>query len=83
MTDVGAPVRRQGPPVAGTIKDASRPGRRSSTIAAGDVPPAELPEAYTRSAPPGLPEVGEVEVALTDKVLSRQGTRTLGRIQLG
>jgi glycine cleavage system P protein (glycine dehydrogenase) subunit 2 len=62
VTDIGAPVRRQGPPVAGTIKDASRPGRRSSTIAGGDVPPAEIPEAYARSAPPGLPEVGEVDV---------------------
>jgi glycine dehydrogenase subunit 2 len=62
VTDVGAPVRRQGPPVAGTIKDASRPGRRSSTIAGGDVPPAEIPEAYARSAPPRLPEVGEVDV---------------------
>jgi len=36
-----------------------------------------------RRASFGSFEVGEVEVALTDKVLSRQGTRTLGRIQLG
>jgi glycine dehydrogenase subunit 2 len=62
VTDVGAPVRRQGPPAAGTIKDASRPGRRSSTISRDEVPPAQIPETYARSAPPALPEVGEVDV---------------------
>ena len=50
----------------------------------GPLRPSALAELRSlRRASFGSFEVGEVEVALTDKVLSRQGTRTLGRIQLG
>jgi glycine dehydrogenase subunit 2 len=72
VTDVGAPVRRNGPPGAGTILDASRPGRRGSTIAREDVPAAEIPGAFARTTALGLPEVGEVDVVRHYTRLSQQ-----------
>ncbi|HEU4354310.1 MAG TPA: aminomethyl-transferring glycine dehydrogenase subunit GcvPB, partial [Actinomycetota bacterium] len=56
---VGAPVRRQGPPGLGTLKDLSRPGRRSWSLPELDVPPIELPAEHARARPPALPEVAE------------------------
>jgi glycine cleavage system P protein (glycine dehydrogenase) subunit 2 len=61
-SDVGAPVRRQDPPVARTIIEASRPGRRAGRVADLDVPPAKIPAGAARSAPPALPEVSEVDI---------------------
>ncbi len=72
MSDVGAPVRRQGPPGAGTIKDASRAGRRGSSIAPLDVPAATIPPAYARATPVALPEVGELDVVRHYTRLSQQ-----------
>ena len=62
MSDIGAPVRRQGPPAPGTIIDATRPGRRASSLPRLDVPAAEIPPAHARTAPPVLPEVGELDL---------------------
>jgi glycine dehydrogenase subunit 2 len=62
MSGVGAPVRRQGPPGAGTIMDASRPGRRASSIARVDVPAAEIPATHARTTAVDLPEVGELDL---------------------
>jgi glycine dehydrogenase subunit 2 len=62
VTDVGAPVRRQGPPAARTIMEASRPGRRAGRLPALDVPPVALPPAASRADPPGLPEVAEIDL---------------------
>ena len=56
---VGAPVRRQGPPGDGTLKELSRPGRRAYSLAEPDVEPAEVPVEFRRRTPPGLPEVAE------------------------
>ncbi|MGE5461549.1 MAG: aminomethyl-transferring glycine dehydrogenase subunit GcvPB [Solirubrobacterales bacterium] len=56
---VGAPVRRQGPPGLGTLKDLSRPGRRAWSLPALDVPPASVPAEHARRTPPALPEVAE------------------------
>jgi glycine cleavage system P protein (glycine dehydrogenase) subunit 2 len=60
--DVGAPVRRQGPPGEGTISERSRPGRRAYSFAALDVDPVEIPGAFARAAAPALPEVGESDL---------------------
>ncbi|MEP6758075.1 MAG: aminomethyl-transferring glycine dehydrogenase subunit GcvPB [Actinomycetota bacterium] len=62
MSDLGAPVRRTGPPGDGTIKDVSRPGRRASSFAALDVPPAPVASTHARTSPVGLPEVGELDL---------------------
>jgi len=62
VSDVGAPVRRQGPPVPGTIMAASHAGRRASSMPALDVPDAPVPAAFARATPPPLPEVGEVDI---------------------
>jgi glycine dehydrogenase subunit 2 len=62
VSDIGAPVRRQGPPGASTIMGSSRPGRRASRFASLDVPPARVPDSMARAAAPALPEVGEVEL---------------------
>ncbi len=57
---VGAPVRGQGPPDRqGTIMELSRPGRRSSSFPALDVPDAPMPAEASRRDPPRLPEVAE------------------------
>jgi glycine dehydrogenase subunit 2 len=56
---VGAPVRRQGPAGAGTLIEASRPGRRAYSLPALDVEPVEIPEAHRRRAPAALPEIAE------------------------
>lgn len=57
---VGAPVRRQGPPVhEGTILEHSRPGRRASSFPELDVPDAVLPDEHLRGRPAVLPEVAE------------------------
>ena len=56
---MGAPVRRQGPPGLGTLKDLSRPGRRAWSLPALDVPPLTMPAAHSRRQPPALPEVAE------------------------
>ena len=60
--EIGAPVRRQGPPGEGTIAERSRPGRRAFSFAALDVDPVEIPSAFVRAAAPGLPEVGESDL---------------------
>ena len=62
MSDIGAPVRRQGPPAPGTIIDATRPGRRASSLPRLDVPAVEIPAGHARTAPPALPEVGELDL---------------------
>jgi glycine dehydrogenase subunit 2 len=72
MSDIGAPVRRQGPPGADTIMGASRPGRRGSSIPATELPSAPVPAGYARATPPGLPEVGEVDVVRHYTRLSQQ-----------
>jgi len=55
----GAPVRTQGPPGEGTLKDLSRPGRRAFSLPALDVPAAGVPAEHARRDPPDLPEVAE------------------------
>jgi glycine dehydrogenase subunit 2 len=55
----GAPVRRNDPPGAGTLRDASRPGRRGWSFPALDVPEASLPGQAMRSEPAPLPEIAE------------------------
>jgi glycine cleavage system P protein (glycine dehydrogenase) subunit 2 len=62
MSDIGAPVRRQGPPAPRTIADASRPGRRAGRFPALDVPPVALPDDMRRRDPAGLPEVSEIDI---------------------
>jgi glycine dehydrogenase subunit 2 len=62
VSDIGAPVRRQGPPAPGTIMSASHPSRRGSSLPARDVPDAPVPAAFARREPPALPEVGEVDI---------------------
>ena len=62
MTEIGAPIRRQGPPGQGTILDRSVAGRRAWSLPTLDVPQAPIPEAHARSQGPGLPEVGEVDL---------------------
>ncbi|MEX2275434.1 MAG: aminomethyl-transferring glycine dehydrogenase subunit GcvPB [Actinomycetota bacterium] len=62
---VGAPVRRQGPPVQqGTIADQSRPGRRASAFPEPDVAATQLPAEHLRADPPGLPEVAERDLVV-------------------
>jgi len=56
---VGAPVRRQGPPGLGTLKDLSRPGRRASSFPPLDVPEADLPAEQLRRSAADLPQVAE------------------------
>jgi glycine dehydrogenase subunit 2 len=55
----GAPVRRSGPPGQGTLRDASRPGRRGWSLPKLDVPEAALPQDALRTEPPALPEIAE------------------------
>jgi glycine dehydrogenase subunit 2 len=56
----GAPVRRDGPPIARqTLKERSRPGRRAWSFPELDVSPVELPAAYRRRSELPLPEVNE------------------------
>ena len=62
MTDVGAPIRRQGPRPVRTIREASVLGRRSSQLPALDVPEVVIPQEHARERTPGLPEVGEVDI---------------------
>ena len=68
----GAPVRRGGPPVARTLRDLSRPGRRASTLPPLDVPEADDPgrarAGRTRSA---LPELAERDVVRHFTALSQ------------
>jgi len=58
----GAPIRRQGPAIGGTIKERSRPDRRASTFGRLDVPEVEIPAAFARVARAELPEVSEIEL---------------------
>jgi glycine dehydrogenase subunit 2 len=58
----GAPVRSQGPPLAGTVKELSRSGRRAWTLPELDVPVADLPREHLRGSRAGLPEVSEVDI---------------------
>ncbi|MGH2679714.1 MAG: aminomethyl-transferring glycine dehydrogenase subunit GcvPB [Actinomycetota bacterium] len=62
MTAVGAPIRRQGPGGDGTIFDRSVAGRRAWSLPSLDVPDAPVAAEHARTAPPGLPEVGEVDL---------------------
>ena len=60
MTEsIGAPVRAQGPPGGGTLRDLSRPGRRAWSLPELDVPAVAVLEGFERTGPPGLPEVAE------------------------
>ncbi|HEU4528391.1 MAG TPA: aminomethyl-transferring glycine dehydrogenase subunit GcvPB [Actinomycetota bacterium] len=59
---VGAPVRRQGPPGLGTLRDLSRPGRRAWSLPRLDVPPVDVPAEHARARPPSLPEVAERDI---------------------
>ena len=56
---LGAPVRRQGPPGEGTVRDLAQPGRAAWSFPDLDVEPTEVPEAHRRRQAPGLPEVAE------------------------
>jgi len=56
---LGAPVRRQGPPGEGTVRDLAQPGRAAWSFPDLDVEPTEIPEAHRRRQAPGLPEVAE------------------------
>src|SRR5262249_9715270 len=60
----GAPVRRNDPPRAGTLRDASRPGRRGWSFPSLDVPEANLPSEALRSDPPALPEIAERDLVV-------------------
>jgi len=62
VSDIGAPVRRQGPPAPRTIADASRAGRRASRFPDLDVAPAVIPDGMRRHDAPPLPEVSEVDI---------------------
>jgi len=68
----GAPVRRQGPPGAGTLKERSRPGRRAFSLPALDVEPVEVPAAHRRANPPQLPEIAERDLVSHFTGLSQQ-----------
>ncbi len=72
MSAQGAPVRRQGPPGAGTLRDLSRAGRRAWSLPALDVEPVELPAEHRRATPPALPEVAELDVVRHYTRLSQQ-----------
>src|SRR5205085_1314269 len=72
MSDVGAPVRRTGPPVAGTLKDLSRHGRGAAVIPDGGFPAAEIDERWARREPPALPEVSEVDLIRHYTALSQE-----------
>jgi glycine dehydrogenase subunit 2 len=56
---IGAPIRRQGPPEPGTLRDRSRPGRRAFSLPAPDVDPVEVSEEHRRRSPARLPEIAE------------------------
>jgi glycine dehydrogenase subunit 2 len=59
----GAPVRRDGPPIARqTLKERSRPGRRAWTMPELDVPAVELPPGHSRRVELTLPEVSETGI---------------------
>ena len=72
MSVRGAPVRRQGPPGGATIDALSRPGRRSWSLPPLDVEPVELPPTHRRAAPPGLPEIAELDLIRHYTRLSQQ-----------
>jgi glycine cleavage system P protein (glycine dehydrogenase) subunit 2 len=55
----GAPVRSQGPPGDGTLRDLSRPGRSAFTFPELDVDPLDPPAEHRRGRAPELPEVAE------------------------
>jgi glycine dehydrogenase subunit 2 len=59
VSDLGAPVRRQGPPGPGTIMGLSRTGRRAWSMPVMDVPAAQIPEGFRRQGSAQLPEVSE------------------------
>jgi glycine dehydrogenase subunit 2 len=71
VSAIGAPIRRQGPERDGTIHDRSVAGRRAWTMPDLDVPEARLPQEHTRDTPPGLPEVGEVDLVRHYTALSQ------------
>ena len=48
---LGAPVRRQGPPGEGTVRDLARPGRAAWSFPDLDVEPSEVPEKHRRRQP--------------------------------
>ena len=55
----GAPVRSQGPPETGTLRDLSRPGRSAWSFPELDVDPIDPPSEHRRGSVPELPEVAE------------------------
>ena len=68
---LGAPVRRQGPPGAGTIRDLSRPGRRAWSFARW-TSTRGAPCRAPGGSPPALPEVAELELVRHYTRLSQQ-----------
>ena len=72
MSDLGAPVRRTGPPGGGTIMEGSREGRRASSFPGLDVPAVSIDPAFARATPVGLPEVGELDLVRHYTRLSQQ-----------
>jgi glycine dehydrogenase subunit 2 len=59
-THTGAPVRTGDPGgFPATLKELSRPGRRTSTLPELDVPAASIPDEHRRTDAASLPEVGE------------------------
>ncbi len=72
MSDLGAPVRRQGPPGAGTIRDLSRSGRRASSLPATPLPIPPIDAEQLRIGDVGLPEVAEVDLVRHYTRLSQQ-----------
>jgi glycine dehydrogenase subunit 2 len=72
VSDLGAPVRRTGPPGGGTIKEISRAGRRAFSLPALDVPAAQIDPAFARTSAIDLPEVGELDLVRHYTRLSQQ-----------
>jgi glycine dehydrogenase subunit 2 len=71
VTDVGAPIRRQGPRDEGTIADRSVEGRLAWSLRPLDVPESGIPAEHARERPPRLPEVGEVDIVRHYTALSQ------------
>jgi glycine dehydrogenase subunit 2 len=60
---IGAPIRRQDPPLGeGTIEDRSRPGRSAFGFAPLDVPESSIPDDARRHSEARLPEISEIDL---------------------
>jgi glycine dehydrogenase subunit 2 len=68
----GAPVRRDGPPIARqTLKERSRSGRRAWTFPELDVPAVELAPEHQRRSDLPLPEISEIGIVRHFTALSQ------------